>query len=75
VPETGGAPATQLLAAKVSDPEFWGNVRKFCRHFKGLFPIGNVQVRILPGQPGSAAIEETVPDTRRKARQWRAFAN
>ena len=52
-PEAGGVPATQLLAAKVSDPEFWGNVRKFRRHFKGLFLIGNVRVRILPGQPRS----------------------
>jgi hypothetical protein len=28
----------------------------------------------LRRQPGSPAIGETVPDTRRKARQWRAFA-
>jgi hypothetical protein len=29
----------------------------------------------LRRQPGSPALGETVPDTRRKARQWRAFAN
>jgi hypothetical protein len=57
-PEAGGVPATQLLAAKVSDPEFWGNVRKFRRHFKGLFLIGNVRVRILPGQPAILVFRE-----------------
>src|SRR3984893_15499778 len=29
----------------------------------------------LRRQPGSLDVGETVPDTRRKARQWRAFAN
>jgi hypothetical protein len=64
----------QLLAAKVSNPRFRGKVRKFPRHFKGHFSIGNVQVRILPGQPGSAAAGDGISDTRCKARQWRAFA-
>jgi hypothetical protein len=41
----------QLTAAKVSDPGIRAKVRKFRRHFKGHFSIGNVQVRILPGQP------------------------
>jgi hypothetical protein len=31
---------------------FSGKSLKFSRHFKGHFSIGNVQVRILPGQPG-----------------------
>ena len=66
-----GPLATQLAAAKVSKSGFRGKVRKFLRHFKGHCSIGNVQVRILPGQPGSAALGETVPDTRKKARQWR----
>ena len=44
----------QLTAAKVSNPRFRGKVRKFPRHFKGHFSIGNIQVRILPGQPASS---------------------
>jgi hypothetical protein len=52
----------QLTAAKVSNPKFRGKVRKFSRHFKGHFSIGNVQVRILRGQPGSAALGESAPD-------------
>jgi hypothetical protein len=65
---------TQLLAAKVSNLRFRGKVRKFPRHFKGHFSIGNVQVRILPGQPTSPGGGETGWDSDRKARQWRAFA-
>jgi hypothetical protein len=33
------------------------------------------RVSILPPQPGSPALGENAPDTRRKACQWRAFAN
>jgi hypothetical protein len=33
-------------------------MRKFSRHFKGHFSIGNVQVRILPGQPGIPRFRE-----------------
>src|ERR1700722_4162817 len=73
VAETGGAPATQLLAAKVSDPEFLGNVRKFGRHFKGLFLIGNVRVRILPGQPASHSTGDSSIISLRYARQQRLF--
>jgi hypothetical protein len=47
----------QLLTAKVSNPRFQAKVRKFPRHFKGHFSIGNVQVRILPGQPGGLGID------------------
>jgi hypothetical protein len=65
---------TQLLAAKVSNLRFRGKVRKFPRHFKGHFSIGNVQVRILPGQPTSHGAGETTPETSRKARNWRPFA-
>jgi hypothetical protein len=41
----------QLTAAKVSKLEISRKVRKLPRHFKGHFPIGTVQVRILRGQP------------------------
>jgi hypothetical protein len=46
MPETGGIARAQLVAAKISDPGFRVNLRKFYRHIKGLFPIGNVRVRI-----------------------------
>ena len=36
--------------------------------------IGNARVRILSLQPGSLGLGVIVPDTCRKARQWRAFA-
>jgi hypothetical protein len=36
--------------------------------------FGHPAVRILPPQPGSPTVRETAPDTRRNARQWRAFA-
>ena len=49
----------QLPAAKVSNPRFRGKERKFPRHFKGHFSIGNVQVRILRGQPSSPGGGET----------------
>jgi hypothetical protein len=38
------------------------------RHFKGHFPIGNVQVRILPGQPGSPAVGRAPQEKREWAR-------
>jgi hypothetical protein len=41
----------QLAGAKVSKSNFGPKQRKFPRHFKGHFSIGNVRVRILPGQP------------------------
>jgi hypothetical protein len=43
----------QLAGAKVSSPVFSANLRKFMRHFKGLFAFGNVEVRSLRGQPTS----------------------
>jgi hypothetical protein len=55
---------TQLAAAKVSRPDFGPNQRKFRRHFKGVFWNGNMEVRILPGQPGSAALIGKVSDPR-----------
>ena len=64
----------QLTVAKVSNPRFRGKVRKFPRHFKGHFSIGNMQVQILPGQPGSSGGRETTPQGPRKARNWWAFA-
>ena len=66
---------SQLAAAKVSDLRFRANEGKFPRHFKGVFRTGNMEVRILPGQPVSRALRESISDTRRKARQWGAFAN
>src|ERR1700686_1313938 len=65
----------QLPAAKVSNPRFRGKERKFPRHFKGHFSIGNVQVRILRGQPASPALRDFALYNATKARQWRAFAN
>jgi hypothetical protein len=38
-------------------------------------PIRHIEVRILPPQPGSSELGENVCDRRRKARQWRVFAN
>jgi hypothetical protein len=61
-------------SCKVSNPRFRGKVRKFSRHFKGHFAIGNVRVRILRGQPSSRGTGETTPETSRKAHNWRAFA-
>jgi hypothetical protein len=40
LPETGGPLATQLAVAKVSDPEFWGNVRNSTDISKGFFQSG-----------------------------------
>jgi hypothetical protein len=51
-------PTSQLAAAKVSDLRFRANEGKFPRHFKGVFRTGNMEVRILPGQPGSARSRE-----------------
>jgi hypothetical protein len=45
-------------AAKVSNPRFRGKVRKFPRHFKGNFSMGNVPVRILRGQPANPRFRE-----------------
>jgi hypothetical protein len=50
---TGVGSLTQLGAAKVSKSNFRSKRQKFCRHFKGVFWNGNMEVRILPGQPGS----------------------
>jgi len=43
----------QLEAAGVSIAPFGGNNAKFSRDFKANFIIGNVEVRILSGQPGT----------------------
>src|ERR1700730_1619202 len=66
---------TQLAAAKVSRPDFGPNQRKFRRHFKGVFWNGNMEVRILPGQPASPTTGDFALSKLRNARQWRAFAN
>jgi hypothetical protein len=48
----------QLSGAEVSKSNFGLKQRKFPRHFKGYFSIGNVRVRILSGQPGSPRFRE-----------------
>jgi hypothetical protein len=65
----------QLPAAKVSNPKFRGKVWKFPRYFKGHLSIGNVQVRILPGQPGSQSTGDCAHVNRRNAHQLRSFAD
>jgi hypothetical protein len=64
-----------LAAAKVSNPVFRAKIRKFRRHFKGVFWNGNMEVRILPGQPTSPATGDCAVINRINARQLRAFAN
>jgi len=39
MPETGGIPRAQLVAAKISDPGF-EKLRKFCRNIKGFSQSG-----------------------------------
>jgi len=48
----------ELTAAKSLQPQISRKVRKFPRHFKGHFSIGNVQVRILRGQPAIPAFSQ-----------------
>lgn len=48
----------QLEAAGVSVSPFGRNNAKFFRDFKANFTIGNVEVRILSGQPRSAVSAE-----------------
>jgi hypothetical protein len=72
--ETDAYPDSELAAAIVSDPKFRVNGRKFLRHFKGVFRSGNMEVRILPGQPASPKVRVLTLSSSRKARQWRAFA-
>ena len=55
-PETGAYPVSSAYSCKSLQPEISRKVRKVPRHFKGHFPIGNVQVRILQGQPGSPVL-------------------
>jgi hypothetical protein len=54
-PETGTYPGCSAYSCRSLQPQISRKVRKFIRHFKGHFSIGNVQVRILPGQPGILA--------------------
>ena len=61
--------STQLEAAKVSKPDFRPNQRKFRRHFKGVFWNGIMEVRILPGQPGSHSTGNSGTLNLRNARQ------
>jgi len=53
--------------SEVSGLEVKGNLGKFPRHFKGLFPIGNMRVRILRGQPGITSFCLAPKEMRNKA--------
>ena len=66
-------PTSQLAAAKVSDLRFRANEGKFPRHFKGVFRTGNMEVRILPGQPGSHSTRESGPLLAESAAFYRVF--
>jgi hypothetical protein len=66
-PETGAYQGCQLTVAKVFNSKFRGKVRNLPRHFKGHFSIGNVQLRILPGQPTSPAIEDIIREPAERA--------
>ena len=63
----------------VSQSEIISRCPKFAK-FPVKFPDSREIARrrarsALRRQPGSPALGETIPDTRRKPRQWRAFAN
>jgi hypothetical protein len=63
---------SQLVAAKVSKPEFRGKERKFPRHFNGLFQLGTCEFD--PSQVSHAFLfSENFLSLMRKARQMRAF--
>ena len=66
-PETGAYPGYSASSCKSLQPQFRGKMRKFPRHFKGHFSIGNVQVRILPSQPAIPAIGQASRETRKRA--------
>src|SRR5260370_6986410 len=74
-PETGAYPGYSAYSCNSLQPQISRKSAEFSRHLKGHFSIGNVQVRILRGQPTSPGSGETDSDSDRKARQWRAFAN
>jgi hypothetical protein len=66
----------------VWQPDIWtGDVRRvlYKRLVKEFGPLDNWKKRTRRGeaskpQPSSPALGENIADTRRKARQWRAFA-
>src|SRR5436305_13250065 len=74
-PETGTYPGCSAYSCRSLQPQISRKVRKFPRHFKGHFSIGNVQVRILPGQPGSPVLGVIVPDTRRNGPPMAGLCN
>jgi hypothetical protein len=65
-PETGAYPVCSACSCKSLQPQISRKLRKFPRHFKGHFSIGNVQVRILPGQPDSPEAGYNKPPRREK---------
>jgi hypothetical protein len=70
--ETGAYPIINLKLQKSPTPDFEEKT-EIPRPFKEHFSIGNVQVRILRGQPGSALLGENACCTRKEARQWRGL--
>jgi hypothetical protein len=74
-PETGVYLLCSAYSCEILQPQISRKSAEFPRHFKGHFSIGNVQVRILPGQPGSPPPGDSTLSNVRNARQWRAFAN
>ena len=66
IPETRACPGYSACSCKSLHPQFGGKVRKFPRHFKGRFSNGNVQVRILPGRPGSPEAGGFIPQSAEK---------
>ena len=62
----------QLAAAKGSQSNFRPMHRKTV-HISKAFVKCSIEVQILPSQPGSPALREAVPNSRRNARQQRAF--
>jgi hypothetical protein len=72
--ETGAYSECSAFGCKNLQPCISRKSAKFSRHFKGHFRIGNVRVRILPGQPASPAPAEFTHRNLKNARQLRAFA-
>jgi hypothetical protein len=64
-PETGAYPGCSAPSCKSLQPQISRKSAEFPRHFKGHFSIGNVQVRILRGQPGIPAFRQA-PQERRE---------
>jgi hypothetical protein len=69
----GCVPKYSASSCKSLQPQFRGKMRKFPRHFKGHFSIGNIQVRVLSGQPGSHSTQDSTVEKCRKCPPNAAF--